>query len=548
MTDHIAVGETKEDAIQKALVTHENREYKRIQEHIRRRMRLQLKCKGNPERQAIARGACKSDPVKFINDWVWTYNEWNAGERLPTKLPLVLRPKQVDLIEWLEELLSDRENGLIEKSRKEGATYVCLAFGLHHWLFVPGFSMACGSRKLELVDEKGNLDALIPKFRYMLYNLPGWMIPDDFSADRHDNFARILNPKTEARITGEAGENMGRGGRSTLYLVDEWAFVQQQDAVNAAISDNAKVHVKVSTPSGGRDKMQTEKFSGRYRVFTMHWKDNPTKNFQAGVMTDDGLETIYPWYEVEKRKKDPSTLAREVDIDYGAAAENVVIPGKWVRAAVDADLPKGDVRQAGLDVGGSSDHTIYTERRGPVVTRIQKIGSGEAQQANDVENICRQSGVRALVYDRMGVGSGITATLKARESELPFEVIGITNSDRPTGRKFRDRPEVAADERFKDYAAELWWALRLRFKATYEAMQGIEDHSPTDCISIPNRASLINQLTQPTYSKTGTDKIKVDKFGLGSDSPDEAESLMYSFATPSRTDWSVVKAVKANVY
>lgn len=548
MSDYIAVGESKEDAIQKAFVTHENRRYNEVQEHIRRRMRLRVNCKDNSERQAIARAACKNDPVKFINDWVWSYNEWNAGERLPTKMPLVLRPKQVELVKWLESLLENRENGLVEKSRKEGATYVSLAFGLHHFLFVPGFSMACGSRKLDLVDEKGNLDALIPKVRYMLYNLPKWMIPGDFSPDRHDNFCRLINPETEARITGEAGENMGRGGRSTLYLVDEWAFVSQQDAVNAAISDNAKVHVKVSTPSGARDKMQQEKYSDRYRVFTMHWKDNPTKNFKAGVMTGDGVAEIYPWYEVEKKKKDPSTLAREVDIDYGAAAENVVIPSKWVRAAVEADLPKGDVRQAGLDVGGSSDKTIYTERRGAVVTRVSEIRSGEAQQASDVENICRSSGVRRVIYDRMGVGSGITATLKARENELPFDVIGITNSDRPTATRFRDRPEVAADERFKDYAAELWWGLRLRFKATYEAMQGIEDHSPSDCISIPNRASLINQLSQPTYVKTGTDKIKVDKFGLGSESPDEAESLMYSFAAPSHSDWSIVEPINATLY
>ncbi|MDR8310147.1 terminase, partial [Acinetobacter baumannii] len=57
---------------------------------------------------------------------------------LPANIPFVLRPKQVELVEWLEERESTQTHGLIEKSRDEGMSYVVLRFFLHRWLFVEG--------------------------------------------------------------------------------------------------------------------------------------------------------------------------------------------------------------------------------------------------------------------------------------------------------------------------------------------------------------------------------------------------------------------------
>jgi phage terminase large subunit len=544
MSSHLAVADSKDEAMQAAKEKMLQRRERAVTKRLKKRLRLKQKCEEDAETRVMEREACANDPVRFINNWIWAYNPWNADTPLPTKMPFVLRPKQKEFVRWLGGLMDESENGLVEKSRKEGASYLCLAFGLHHWLFQQGFSMTVGSRKFELVEKKGDLDALIPKVRYMLYNLPEWFRPKGFSKNEHDNEARLLNPEKNTAITGEAGENMGRGGRSAFYLIDEWAFVQRQESVNAAVMDNAKVHVKLSTPSGSQDKMHEEKHSGRYEVFTLHWQDNPVKNYTAGVETESGVETIYPWYEEQKHQKDPVTVAQEVDIDYGAAAENVVIPSKWVRAAVEKNLGEGSVTTAGLDVADKGHDTILTIRRGPVVVRVEDVG-GSGKIAR-VERLCREYGVETLYYDRMGVGAQITATLKEKEAELPFAVVGITNSDRPSSRKFRDRPEVYADERFKDYAAELWWALRLRFQATFEASEG-KDHPETEQIALPERSSLISQLSQPTYAKTGSGKIKIDKMGQGGSSPDEAESLMYAFAEPSTADWSSLEAVDAMV-
>jgi hypothetical protein len=135
-----------------------------------------------------------------------------------------------------------------------------------------------------------------------------------------------------------------------------------------------------------------------------------------------------------------------------------------------------------------------------------------------------------LFYDRLGVGSAITATLKAREEDLPFQVVGVANSEKPTRRRFEDAPKVPAEERFADLAAELWWALRLRFWKTWQRSIGIGDHPDEECISIPNDPQLIAQLSQPTYSKTSSDKIRVHKYGEGTGSPNHAEAVLYAFA------------------
>jgi len=540
----LARAETRDEAIARAFEERDRLRKERIDREIDSRIELWSECQRNPEARSYALSVASDRPIWFIDNWIWTHDPRNAGTELPTKVPFVLRPKQRELVEWLQGLLEDTANGLIEKSRDEGGSFVCLAFGLHHWLFRDGFSMSVGSRKLELVDEKGDLDALIPKVRFMLYNLPSWMRPDGFVPDQHDNFTRLINPETDARITGEAGENMGRGGRSTFYLIDEWAFVKQQQAVNAAVVDNAKVHCKLSTPSGQGGKMQQEKRSGRYRVFTLHWKDNPVKNFTAVV---EGEGTIYPWYEKRKRETDEATLAQEVEIDYGAATENVVIPSKWVRAAVEADYSGMESARAGLDVADKGDDSVYTCFRPPEVTRHEGLRGGIGGQADQVERLCRTDGVNILYYDRMGVGSGMTATLKQKEDEMPFRVVGVSNADTPTSRQFDDRPEVPAYERFSNFAAELWWALRMRFWNTYLREREGKEIPITDCISIPDDPNLVGECSQPTWSKNAKDKIVVDKFGVSNESPDHAESLMYANGTSPKGDYSSISAVKAMV-
>ena len=161
----------------------------------------------------------------------------------------------------------------------------------------------------------------------MFSKMPNWMKPKSFVEKVHDNYMRIINPDNGATVTGEAGDNIGRGGRTTMYFLDELAFVERQEAVDAAISQNTNVHIKGSTPNGIGDKFHQDRFSGRYAIFTMAWSDNPDKNW---TITFNG-KLIHPWYEKQLATLDDIVLAQEVDIDYAASVEGVLIPSAWVR-------------------------------------------------------------------------------------------------------------------------------------------------------------------------------------------------------------------------
>ena len=536
--DLLATAETKQEAMQEAFAAKRAQREASVAAEVRRRAKLNAACLDSKAVRETALAAAKASPIRFANDWLWTYDPRNAGKGLPTKLPFRLRPRQQDLMRWLDRREDTETNGLVEKSREEGMTFTVLAYLLHAWLWREGFAGGIGSRKEDLVDKKDDPKALFPKLCYMLYALPEWMRPEGFSRNEHDNFMRLTNPANGASITGEAGDNIGRGGRTTLYFVDEWAFVEHPRTADASLSDNTNVRIYGSTPNGVGNKFHEDRYSGRFAVFTMHWRDNPAKNYEAAYVDEEGkLQRFHPWYEKKKADEDELTVAQEVDISYTASAANTVIKAKWVQAAVGFELEEGQPNRSGLDVaGGGSDDDVYCNRRGPVVRRLVKLQPGNpAAKAHETEELAIEDGCEALNYDRLGVGEGQTATLKHREEELPFAVHGVANSENPTKACLDDKPEVPADERFVDFAAEVWWGLRLRFKATYERKVEGADRADEDCISIPNDPTLIAQLSQPVYSKNSKEKIRVHKKGdpktsKGAKSPDHAESLLYAYA------------------
>jgi Pyruvate/2-oxoacid:ferredoxin oxidoreductase delta subunit len=84
--------------------------------------------------------------------------------------------------------------------------------------------------------------------------------------------------QTGASITGEGGDNIGRGGRSSVYFVDEAAFVERPALVDRALSQTTRVRDRRETPNGPGNGFAEKRFSGRLPVFTFHWRDDPRKD------------------------------------------------------------------------------------------------------------------------------------------------------------------------------------------------------------------------------------------------------------------------------
>lgn len=475
-----------------------------------------LKAKSPSLASTLELELCRRDPVHWVNHWVWTYD---PREKHST-IPLDLFPKQAELITWLGEREDAQEDGLVEKSRDAGATWVCSAFAIHRWLFRRGYSVGFGSRKVELVDKLGDPSCIFEKLRWIVYNLPEWMRPKGFKRDTHDCFTKLINPENGSTITGEGGDNIGRGGRASIYFVDEAAFLERPASIERSLSQTTRCRIDVSTPNGPGNPFAQKRFSGRVKVFTFHWRDDPRK--------DDA------WYAEQTAKFDPVTVAQEIDIDYTASIEGICIPAAWVRAAVNLDLPESGEVVAGFDIAEEGkDKSVIVARCGPKVKMPESWGSAlTTASAYKAIEAGRKLGVKVMNYDTIGVGVGVKSTFATTESEVPFETVAVNVGESPSD-STRWPDGKTSKEKFKNVRAELWWKMRTRFEKAYEFRELGVQHEPEEMISIPDCPELISQLSLPLVEYTENGKIQLESKakmrGRGVKSPDHADALALSF-------------------
>ena len=503
----------------------------------------------SPELQRAARAHLKRDTLGFIRDWCFTYDPRLArpGSDLPPELPFHPFDVQAELVAWLDARLELREDGLIEKSRDMGFTWVVAAWAVHKWLFVGGVSIGFGSRKAELVDTLGNLDSILEKCRFLIEHLPPFLKPRDAAGRRwdknngdHSKLKLLRNPENGATISGEGGAEIGRGGRKTIYIVDEAASLDNAEDTEAALSQTTEVRIYGSSAKGMGNLFYKKRSSGDVKVFTMHWSRDPRKDAA--------------WYEEQKRRfrAVPWIVPQELDIDYSAGVEGVAIPGKWVQAALRWTCPP-EVWQAfdpiaSLDVAdGGGDANVLKILQGP---KLHALG----EEARWYEGTALQTALRArrfvdawrspadqpvaaLIFDATGIGAAVAGYFaqlgEAAGPEwaapptwdvIPFKGGGAASSEWVEGAERR------ASELFANARAESWWRLRRRLEKTYEVVEGIAHHPPAECLDLPaGEMGLAAQLSAPRYSLRTDDKIllesKKDMKARGVASPDEGDAI-----------------------
>lgn len=154
----------------------------------------------------------------FIMDWMDTYDPRRPVNKW---IPFVFFPKQAELVDFFEGLDHDQESGLVEKARDMGATWDACAYSVWRWLFIDNDAIGWGSRKEALVDKLGDPDSIFEKMRLLLKRLPTVFMPKDFNWSRHATFMKLTNPENGSIVSGEAGDNIGRGGRKSVFFKDE---------------------------------------------------------------------------------------------------------------------------------------------------------------------------------------------------------------------------------------------------------------------------------------------------------------------------------------
>jgi hypothetical protein len=487
--------------------------------------------------------------IDFIQDWCITYDPRNALNNLPTTMPFILFDRQKEMVEFLISCLNDQESGLIEKSRDMGATWICCAISVWLWLFVPGASIGWGSRKEDLVDKLGDPDSIFEKIRMTVRYLPFWMLPYGYNEKKHSSFMKLINPEIGGTITGESGDNIGRGGRKLIYFKDESAHYERPERIEAALSETTNCQVDISSVHGtanifyrrresGEEWDAERKFEkGKVRIFIMDWSDHPLKDKE--------------WYDNKKNKAESEGLlqifSQEIDRDYASSVEGILIPPDWVRAAIDAhenvNLGVEGLVVGALDVADEGgDENAIAFRKGIVLKHIDSWGEVDTGlTANKAVEKCRSVRAKELYYDCIGVGAGVKGeTNRLKRNGLiknDLEIHPWNAAARPLHPKKHIDSEDNNSPKNKDFYANLkaqgWWSLRRRFENTYNAVVKGKEVDYSETISIPSNIDKIHevkkQLSQPTYGFDGKKRIIINKKPSGTKSPNLADAIMMAY-------------------
>ena len=419
------------------------------------------------------------------------------------------------------------------------------------WLFVDGSAVGWGSRKEQLVDKIGDPDSIFEKIRLCIASLPYFLLPAGFDERTHSTYMKIINPENGSTITGESGDNIGRGGRKRIYFKDESAHYERPEKIEAALGDNTDVQIDISSVNGTANIFARRRKSGRVwepgaeiasgvtRVFIFDWRHHPHKTQE--------------WYDRRRAKAEAEGLlhifAQEVDRDYASAVEGVLIPPAWVTAATDLHIKFPQLKwdegttYSALDVADEGgDLNAQATRKGVTLTSMDKWAQGDTgQTANKAVTTCKLQKAAELHYDCIGVGSGVKAEtnrLKREGIALGRLVIIPWNASAavldPEAHVIPgDKESPLNKDLFKNLKAQAYWRLRVRFEKAFKfSTQGII-YPVEEMINIPSTVQhfhdLQAELSQPTYSHDSSGKIVVNKKPDGTRSPNLSDAINMAY-------------------
>lgn len=481
--------------------------------------------------------------AQFVIDWGVTFDPRNIAAGRAPVVPFLLFPKQEEFINWTLDRWKAGEPGVVEKSRDAGASYCAIGLSCGICLFYDNAVIGFGSRKEEYVDKLDAPKSLFFKARMFLQYLPrefrgGW------DSKKHAPHMRIIFPDSGSVMTGEAGDNIGRGDRTTLYIVDESAHLERPQLAEASLSATTDCRLDISSVNGTGNPFHLKATGGRIKKFIFDWRDDPRKS-QA-------------WYDRKAADTDPVTMAQEYDRNYSASVEGVLIPSAWVQASVGAleklGLTPSGVKKAALDVADEGkDKNAFAARHGVALQYLDQWSGKGDDIFGTVEKsfgICDACDLESFDYDSDGLGVGVRGDARVInerragqdlrqvsvvayrgsgevvDPEKPVETATPEGGDRSKARTNKDF--------FANRKAQAWWSMRVRFQRTFRwVTQGIPC-DPDSIISLdpglPELAALTTELSQPTYSINGAGKILVDKSPEGSKSPNLADAVTMCYA------------------
>jgi phage terminase large subunit len=494
--------------------------------------------RANPDKLPAVKKHYASAPggiAQFISDWAMTLDPRVSGRGRTPLMPFLLFPKQVELVDFVIERWRNGEPGVMVKSRDVGASWIAFATACALSIFNKDFMAGFGSAKEDKLDRSGDPDTLFAKGRAFMQYIPpefraGWTLKNN------SQHLRLTFPDTGSSITGEAGDNMGRGGRKAIYFVDEAAFVERPLLIDGNLSANTDCRIDMSTVNGTANPFAQKAMSGKIKRFDFTWRDDPRKDEE--------------WYAKKCAELDnPIIVAQELDCSFTASAEGVIIPSLWVQACLDAHVKLGikptGIKRGGLDVSDlGRDKNAFVVRHGILVPHASQWTGKESYMSETAEKAFTLSddwGLSSFLYDGDGMGAGTRSDVKRISDNRALQKLRpvVATMYRGSGAVHDPEGYVKGTDRknedyYKNAKAQNWFHVRDRCKITYNAVVNGLPYDPNMILSIsstcPERQRLMAELSQPVYKSDNAGKMLVDKLPDGALSPNLADALVIAFS------------------
>lgn len=497
----------------------------------------------------------------FINDWGYTIDPRLIETGRNPVMAFSLFPKQRDLIVWLIACWLDSKPGVVVKSRDVGASWVTMALLATLCIFRNGFAGGVGSAVEIKIDRSGDPDTLFYKLRSFLEHLPpefnGGFDLGTCSADKRVNF-----PLTGSSITGEAGDQAGRGGRKAIFVVDESAHFEHPKIIDKNLSRNTNCRIDLSSVNGRGNSFYTRAHNPAIRRFDFTTRDDPR-------ITPELLAKM-------ESEMDPVTFRQEVLCDWDATLTGSIIPREWADAAVDIDKFLGinmdtgalraalDIADRGIDLCAFA---VTKGRRVRFVTQWSGKNSDTGYSVQRAMGLAEQHGLSAFDYDADGMGGAAVhsdarlineaRTLEQSTKKTPEEFFtsGAIATHPYRGSESVVRPESIvpgtkrkAEDLFANRKAQTWYEGRLGCYAAWCARNGKPyDVNRLICIAgdMEMRDLLLGQLCQATVKETLTGKIQVNKDEDDVGSPDLADAVLMTLCPRKSSMTNMAALLKA---
>ena len=513
-----------------------------------RRARILQQLEGKPDLVADFKHHYKYNPWDFVQDWGVTVDPRVAGQpgRTPM-MPFLLMPKQRDWMRWVYMRWLKKQPGVTVKSRDCGLSWLIMTFGATMCLHWANLNIGYGSAKEDKVDRNGDPDCLFYKSRLFLRYVP-FMFRGGWHPKRNSAHMVITYPFTESSQVGEAGDNIGRGGRTAIYFPDESAHIERPKLIDASLAATTDCRQDVSSVNGSANSFAERAHNPAIARFDFHWRDDPRKD--------------EAWAKKKQLEVDPIVWGAEFEMNFNASVDGIIIPQTWVQASIDLDIKLGikpsGPRSGSLDVADQGiDKCALAARHGYLLENAKSwrgsgVINGREWDIADTNllafGLCDDWQLASFVYDADGLGASIRGhareTNEARRDAkvktilvTPFRGSGAVVDPE----KVFPGTERKAIDFFENAKAQAWWWLRQLFRNTYAVYLYWEEHKrlPDDfdaskIIVIrgnqPERTRLCMELSQPVWVRSKTGKVMIDKQPDGVASPNLADAAMMAFA------------------